>query len=332
MTWLVWRQHRNQAYVAAVGLAAFAVVLLITGREMAAQYQSAVTSCTASHTCGNLASTLNLGSPLLSLLINLTLLVPCLMGVFWGGPLVARDLETGTCQFAWMQSITRSRWLTVKVGWILLAAVAGAGAMSALVTWWSSPVNALNNGRFQAGQFDVQGIVPVGYAVFAVALGIAAGALLRRTLPALAVTLGVYAALRIAIAAYLRPYYMTPLTLTYKLSFGQQAPALNESYLLVARGIVGPGGQVPGSMPLSGAGVSINGVRIGNMPSACSTLVYQGPQRLFNCLGAHGYRGLISYQPASRYWAFQGIETGIFVLLAAALIAVTAIVVIRRDA
>ena len=47
---------------------------------------------------------------------------------------------------------------------------------------------------------------------------------------------------------------------------------------------------------------------------------------------AHGYRGFVTYQPASRYWAFQGIETGIFVVLAAALIALTAVVVLRRDA
>jgi hypothetical protein len=40
----------------------------------------------------------------------------------------------------------------------------------------------------------------------------------------------------------------------------------------------------------------------------------------------------VTYQPASRYWAFQGIETGIFLLLAAALIAVAFAVVSRRDA
>ena len=39
-----------------------------------------------------------------------------------------------------------------------------------------------------------------------------------------------------------------------------------------------------------------------------------------------------TYQPASRYWAFQGIETGIFVVLAAALLAVALAVVSRRDA
>ena len=334
MTWLAWRQHRNQAYRAAAALAVFAVLLLVTGRQMASQYQSALTSCAASHTCGNLADTLSLGTPVLFLLVTLTLVVPCLLGVFWGGPLVARELETGTSQFAWMQSITRSRWVTVKAGWALLAAAAWGGAVSALVTWWSSPVNALNHLNFQPGPFDIQGIVPVGYALFAVALGIAAGTLLRRTLPALAITVGVFVALRIVIASYVRPHYLTALTMTYKLP-RLRPPA--GSYWLVSRGIVGPGGKVPSDQAHGGPGgltqnISINGVPISNMPSACRALVFHGPLRTSSCLTAHGYRGFISYQPASRYWAFQGIETGIFVILAAALIAVTVIAVIRRDA
>jgi len=332
MTWLVWRQHRNQAYLAAAGLAAFAALFLVTGAQMSSQYQSALRSCAASHSCGSVLSTLNLGSPVLSLLINLTLLVPGLLGAFWGGPLVARELETGTSQFAWMQSITRRRWLSVKVGWALLAAAAGAGAISAIVTWWSGPMNALQHGRFLPGQFDVQGIAPVGYALFAVTLGITAGALLRRTVPALATTIGVYAALRIVIAEYLRPHYLTALRVTYPLSFSRQAPSLPGSYLLISRGVAGPGGHAPSSQARLGAGVDINGMRISNLPSACQAVIGQGPARLFRCLNADGYRAFFTYQPASRFWTFQGIETGIFVILAAALIGVTAIVVLRRDA
>ena len=44
------------------------------------------------------------------------------------------------------------------------------------------------------------------------------------------------------------------------------------------------------------------------------------------------FRAFITYQPADRYWTFQGIETGIFLVLAAALIAVTAVALLRRDA
>jgi len=331
MTWLVWRQHRNEAYFAAAALAVFAVLLLVTGRQMASQYHSALTACAASHSCGKL-NTLSLGTPVMFLLVTLTAVVPCLLGVFWGGPLVARELETGTSQFAWMQSVTRSRWLTVKAGWALLAAAAWGGAVSALVTWWSSPVNALNHQNFQPGQFDIQGIVPVGYALFAVALGIAAGTLLRRTLPALAVTIGVFAALRIVVADYLRPHYITAITTTF--SFLHPPPSPTGSYWLVSGGLVGPGGQVPSSPANGGPTLSLDGVpiSINNMPSACRALVFQDPLKTSSCLAAHGYHGLMTYQPASRYWAFQGIETGIFVLLAAALIAVTAIAVTRRDA
>jgi hypothetical protein len=332
MTWLVWRQHRNQAYLAAAALAAFAVVLLITGRQMASQYHSALTSCAASHTCGNLANVLTLGSPGLSLVVTLTLVVPCLLGVFWGGPLVARELETGTNQFAWMQSITRSRWLTAKVGWALLAAAAWGGAVSALVTWWSSPANALNHQNFQPGQFDIQGIVPIGYALFAVALGIAAGSLLRRTLPALAITIGVFTFLRLVVGQDLRSHYMTALSMTF--TFRDPPAVPKGSYWLVSGGVLGPGGQVVSSPANSGPGITFGGVPmpISDMPSVCRTLVFQSPLKFGSCLAAHGYRGLITYQPASRYWAFQGIETGIFAILAAALIAVTVIVVLRRDA
>ena len=331
MTWLVWRQHRNQAYFAAAALAAFAVLLLITGRQMASHYQSALTLCAASHTCGNLANTLILGTPVATFLVTLTVVVPCLLGVFWGGPLVAREFETGTSQFAWMQSITRSRWLAVKVGWALLAAVAWAGAISVLVTWWSSPLNALNHQNFQPSQFDIQGVVPIGYALFAVALGITAGTLLRRTLPALAITIGVFTFVRLVIGQDLRSHYVTAVTKTY--SFLHPPVPPTGSYWQVSGGVIGPGGVVQNSRSANGVGVSFGGVPVpvGRMPSTCRALVFQGPRKFSSCLTAHGYHAIMSYQPASRYWAFQGIETGIFVLLAAALIGVTAIVVLRRD-
>jgi hypothetical protein len=47
---------------------------------------------------------------------------------------------------------------------------------------------------------------------------------------------------------------------------------------------------------------------------------------------SHGYRGYLTYQPASRFWAFQGIETAIFLVLAAVLLGVTFCVLKRRDA
>jgi hypothetical protein len=324
MTWLVWRLHRTQLYIAAALLAALTVLLLVTGLQMASQYHSALAACGASGSCANLASTLFLGSHAVGFLVIMTLGVPALFGLFWGAPLVASELETGTSQFAWMQSVTRRRWLAVTAGWMLLAAAAWGGAVSGLVTWWSGPDNALQLDQFKPGRFDIMGIVPVGYALFAMALGLCAGALIRRTLPALAVTLAGFIVVRAAVTLWLRPHYLSAVTVTYKL-FSGYTPA--GSYWQLAQGIRFPGG---GLVPAPN-GAAIDGIPVGSLPPACAAAasgIRPGPASRQALAAFHGF---ITYQPASRYWAFQGIEFGIFAALAAALIAVTAVVLLRRD-
>jgi hypothetical protein len=263
-------------------------------------------------------SGLSLGSCAFLALVAATSAVPLLAGLFWGAPAVAHELETGTNQFAWTQSITRRRWLAVRAGWLLLAAAVLGGAVSALVTWWMGPDHALNADAFKVNRFDITGIAPVGYAIFAIALGICAGALLRRTLPALAVTLAGFAGIRALIALWLRLHYMTPVTAPF-------TPA--GSYLGISQGITGANGKLPAG------GLSdyyINGLQVPAGGQHCMTIT--SLHNAASCLAAHGYRGYLSYQPASRFWAFQGIETGIFVVLAAVLLAVTFWVLKRRDA
>jgi hypothetical protein len=291
---------------------------------MASQYHSALAACAASDSCGTLASTLFLGSHAVGFLVIMTLGVPALFGLFWGAPLVASELETGTGQFAWMQSVTRKRWLAVTAGEMLLAAAVWGGAVSALVTWWSGPDNALQLDQFKPGRFDIMGIVPVGYALFAMTLGLCAGALLRRSVPALAVTLAGFIVVRAVVAIWLRPHYMSAITVTYKL-FSPFTPT--GSYWQVAQGIRNPAGQL---VPAPN-GAAIDGIPVGSLPAACAAAA-SGVRPTASCRQAlAAYHGFITYQPASRYWAFQGIEFGIFAALAALLIAVTAMVVLRRD-
>jgi hypothetical protein len=324
MTWLVWRTERVQFCVAAGILAALTVLLLVTGVQMAHQYDSALTACRAANSCGTLSS-LFLGSHAVGFLVVLTEGLPALLGLFWGAPLIAHELETGTSQFGWTQSVTRKRWFAVKTGWILLATAVCAGAVSALVTWWSGPNNALQLNRFLPNRFDIQGIVPVGYALFAVALGIAAGVVFRRTLPALAVTLGGFTAVRLLVVFLLRPHYMAPVTATYNLA---SSFAPSGSAWVVSSGILGAGAPYAGNGPAMGIGNVVIPI-----PPVCQGAAKEpGNGQLMACLGAHGYRASVTYQPASRFWAFQSIETGIFVALAAGLIALAAFVLLRRDA
>ena len=325
MTWVTWLQYRYQAALAAALLAGLAVVLLVTGLHAAQVWHSALAGCALHGSCADLpGSPLSLASPRAYGLVVATAAVPLLPGLFWGAPMVAQEAETGTDQFAWTQSITRRRWLAVRTGWLLLGAAVLAGAVSALATWWSGPDNALNAVAFRLGRFDVIDIVPVGYAVFAMALGICAGALLRRIVPAIGVTLAGFVALRV-LTAWLRLYYMTPLTAYYKLTANWPATG---SYLEVSRGIVGQNGLPPVAGP--GMVMAQPGQPI---PAACRpALASVNPDAVASCVTAHGYRGYLIYQPASRFWAFQGIETGIYVALAAALLGVTFWVLKRRGA
>jgi hypothetical protein len=324
MTWLVWRQYRATAAISSVLLAALAAVILVDGFHIASRWHAILTACAGNSGC--LQQQPELVNGVVSDLPYICLVVPVVLGMLWGAPLVASELEARTTEFAWTQSVTRTRWLAVKAGWLLLAAVACGGAASALATWWSGPINAQSATAFTPGQFDTQGIVPIGYAVFAMALGITVGTVARRTLPAIAVVLGGFIALRLVIANLLRPHYLAAVTTYFKVS-GTFTPS-GQPWVL-AQGAVSRTGQTADWGDIVPA-----------LPAACQRLVPGGPtakgdasmNALYSCMQSRGWRGFVTYQPAGRYWPFQGIETGIYVLLAAALIAVAVAVVRRRDA
>jgi hypothetical protein len=322
MNHLVWRQHRNQAIVAGGLLGVLAVVFLITGMHAFHIYDSAITVCTANGTCGQLGDLFHNYIVLIDL-VGLSVAVPALLGLFWGAPLVAREIEQGTHALVWTQSVTRRRWLAVKLSWMLAAAAVWGAGIGMLVNWWSGPLNSLDHYRFEVGHFDTQGLVPMGYSVFAVALGIAAGLVARRVLPAVAATIGGYVGLRVVIAYYLRPHYMTALTNT--VPFGQDEHIAGGSFWALSRTMIDPAGH-----PMDGFRINLS-----NLPGNCGDLVRQGQVgqgQVVRCLGAHGYRIVTSYQPANRFWSFQLIETGIYLGLAAVLVALTFYLINRRDA
>jgi hypothetical protein len=89
-----------------------------------------------------------------------------------------------------------------------VAALTAAELASWLVSWWFAPVDAVNLNRLDPGVFTERGIVAIGYAGFAFALGVAAGALTRRTLPAIATTLLGFTAARIAFTLWTRPHLL----------------------------------------------------------------------------------------------------------------------------
>jgi hypothetical protein len=331
MSYLVWRQYRAQAVIAGALLAAFAVIVVITGLQMASHFHAVVAAC--GHDCRWPADNLVLGSGPVSILVEFTLAVPAMLGMFLGAPLVARELETGTCSFAWTQTVTRRRWLAVKLAWLLLGALAWGAAIAALVTWWSGPRNAAYLNAFNPGTFDVQGVAPAAYSLFAMALGIAVGTVTRRVLVAVGITLGGFFAVRLSVMGWIRQHYMTPLTRYYNPLDNYQPPG---AAWVIQQGVL----DKSGTLLSPGNGQEVNGIPLSALPANCRALLGNGSDAISEahmrqavaCVHAAGIRGFSTYQPAGRYWPFQWIEAGGFVALAAILIAVTFAVLRRRDA
>jgi ABC-type transport system involved in multi-copper enzyme maturation permease subunit len=326
MTWLTWRQFRAPIVVAATALAAFAVILALTGPDLAHLYAtSGLAACRAS--CGSLASTFlsqvrsDAVYPLLFFAGGAALyLTPALIGMFWGAPLVTRELEAGTLRLVWNQSVTRTRWMAAKLGLIGLAAMATAGLLSLMVSWWSGPIDQAGGfpvtmgqlSRFSPLVFDARGLAPVGYAAFAFTLGVTIGVLIRRTLPAMAIALACIAVVQLGWPTAVRPHLIPPNTATSTVSVNVSTARVGHNGELAV-----PVTDLPGAWIISNQTITPSG-KVFVLPDipACNT----GTQQQCNgFLATQHLRRRITYQPASRFWAFQAYETAIFVVLALAL-------------
>jgi ABC-type transport system involved in multi-copper enzyme maturation permease subunit len=294
MTFLFWRLHRVHAIVSAVVIVAIAALIVPTGIAIASSYHHAMMNCSVHHVgCGDIDGTVfGNNGVFTSLVQDLAMAVPLVFGMLWGAPLVAREFEAGTEDFAWTQGVTRRRWVLTNLGWAFLVAAAWGGALAALFTWWRGPYNALE-GPVKFIYFDVQGVAPIAYAVFAMALGIAAGALFRRVVPAIMTTLVAFVAVRIVTALYFRPLF----AVTKNVSALAGPPPLSYS---LGQDVIG-----------------------GSNTATCPNL---------RCVAAHGGYNHITYLPASRFWPIQGVESGIFVVLALALALFTYWSVTTREA
>jgi hypothetical protein len=334
MIWLTWRQFRTQAVVVAAGLSAFAILLLVTGPHLVAMYrQSAIGTCRGNCAASAVSFLNALGQDPTYRLVYilgaaLVILLPAVIGLFWGAPLIARELETGSFRLAWNQSVTRERWLAVKLGILGLASMAAAGLISFILGWWASPIDqAATLGsaagfqiRFFPALFGARGIAPIGYAAFAFTLGVLVGLIIRRTVPAMAITLAVFAAVQIVVPLAIRPHLITPVRDTTAVTASViQGLGTNGSGSQLSVFAAAP--NLPGAWIYSNQVVTASGsTSLGSVPQACQSISPQGFRSCATALAQMHLRQVVVYQPADRYWTFQWLELGIF-LTAAILLA-----------
>jgi hypothetical protein len=332
------RQLRIQAVSAFAALGVVAVAAVLTGPHLVDLYNTTVASCKPPTDCSLAAKDFLANDSLLQIVLTgLLLALPALLGIFWGAPLIARELETGTFRLVLTQSVTRRRWMVMKLGIAFLFGVVGAAALSMIVTAWFGPIDKVAMNQFAPGVFDSRNVVEVGYAVFALALGVTAGILTRRTVPAMAITLVLFAAAHVAMTIWVRPLLMAPdqanmpLASSSGLGFEPGASGITlvadapniPNALVISSRIVDASGQDATSQGLHQFLVNDcpDIIAQANPPSGVSRgpadpVVFQ------NCIAklAGQYHLVVTNQPADRYWTFQWYESAIFVGLAAFLV------------
>lgn len=344
MNWFAWRQHRKQFLIFGLLFAAFAGLLVPTGIHFWNTYQQALSTCASYATpadpqgrCDQLSDLLFQGDGgIFDTVILGAFAGPILLGLFLGAPLLAREYDEGTNKLAWTQGVSRRKWLTIKMLWALGFALFFGAALTALVTWWSRTPNALDHARFTQGHFETQGLMPAAYALFFTAVGGLAGAWCRKPLVAIGITLGVFALCMASFAQWIRPHYMTAVTVTAPIGpdiIDQVIPA--DAWVL-SREVVDSHGKVYDSFSFETTPAQCQKILQAARSESDSTTVRTRTRSTSDsvdaCLNQAGYHVLAKYQPSYRYWDFQRIEAGSYLGLAAIAIAATYWVVLKRDA
>ncbi len=327
MTWLIWRQVRAQLLAVYALVALAALVLALTGPRIARLTPAD----------GNLFGQLTESDRFIYYSgIVVIAVVPALIGIFWGAPLVARELENGTHRLVWNQSVTRHRWLAAKLGIVALLTAVAVGILTLAITWWADPLDGIQSetrgslpSRLAPVAFAMRGVVPIGYAVFALVLGVTLGVLLRRSLPAMALTLAVYVAVQVAVPFLVRPHLVPTVTQTVEISqetmagLGSQggsdtiefqARPSDPSDWVIANETIDADGRVTGlpawfsaCMPDPRRPGTAGAPDVGAVRAPADSL-----DTCFDRLASEGYQQRLVVQPVSHFWPLQWAETAVY--------------------
>lgn len=308
MIWLAWRLQRLGLGLSAGLLALLAAYMHVTGAGIHAAYPDLSRACAAADSlaCSRLSQAVDdWALPYLTLFTWLQL-IPLGFALLAAIPLLLQ-LEQGTFRLVWTQSATRGRWIAAMLGSALLATVVACAGFDLLASWWLQPLDAVQGG-LRPGIFELEGVVPIAYGVFALALVMSAGTLLRRSMAAGGVALAGFLVAHFTIAGWVRPYYLPPARIDWRIGVLQHGALIYDRDWLIATGIS------DGRGPLRAQD---------SVVLICPPKFHGEIQILTACLRQHRWiDNVLIYQPSARFWPFQLIESAIYVGTAAILLLV----------
>ena len=322
LAWVTLRQRRGLFLGLGVFLGLFAAYLVVMAviqgnayNAVAACHPASVARCRElrqsfvhSYWGGNNSVLQSGGAQTVS---SLMFGVPVLLGAFAGAPLLSRELESGTFRFAWTQGAGRTRWVLSTLVVPALVVTAATGAFTAIFYWYLRPFLALGQvSEMLPLTFALLGVAFAAWTLLAYALSAFLGALLRRTVPAMVITLVIYIVLAMQTATAIRPHYATPVTVP------SSSAAANSGWVISIY-----------TTTRTGQEISQNAIQV---PESVQNS--RDPNAFQDWLDQHGYTQWTSLQPDTRFWEFQLIEGAWLTAVSAALIGGSAWLIRRRGA
>jgi hypothetical protein len=340
MIWVTWRQSRTEMFIFAATIAAVALFLIWTGLDIRSHYDSlGIANCLSSdetsRSCQDALGSFSNRVEGVRSLANWLVLFPFLAGALVAAPIVI-DLEQGMYRLAWTQGVTRTRWLATKIGLGVAILITVSLIMMVLWRWWGKPFVSFGE-RIGANQwdstiFDYRAVL-VSYAIFAFALCLVVGTIFRRSIAAFGIALVGFIGIRVLILSKFRPHYLAPRK--YIANSMDRLPASIEksAWHIDSFPSDNLGHSLAWNSPAVQQCFSIGGnlkQAVGSIPSPADVNTAVAAQN--QCFIDHNIYMTTVYQPGSRYWIFQGIESAIFLGMAAILLGITFYWVTRRIA
>lgn len=330
---ITWIQHRFMV-LGTLGLfGGLAIYMLVTYPAIHSLHALWVTNGCPTRGA-NLTTCMGVQSRLLGSEINLTAVdivlhvIPVVVGMFLGAPLIAREFESGTYRFTWTQGMPRALWFALKFILLAVVVVVAACLVGLFATSYSVPYNAVGlMSRWQAGEFDVTGLTLGAWTLFALALGVFFGSLTKRIVSAMAVAFA--AAGAVIIAAY------------WKLDFQLLALGAKVMKTVPSGSGYGPLNQFaqPGISKAPLGSCLVKGWYTNSKGQVLSTHAeklltrtqsFEDGKTQGAWLTQHHYSYWVSYQPGNRFWMFEGVESVILLALALVLVWGTSLLIRRR--
>ncbi|MEU4116635.1 hypothetical protein AB0F71_19340 [Kitasatospora sp. NPDC028055] len=305
LLWLTWRQHR----AALISFAALTAVLLAWMAVNAAELSSAIDLChgpgCAKPVADERAGRIKDAADIAGYQLNLVVFLPAMVGTFLGVPLLAKEYEQRTLLLAWSQDISPQRWLLGKLALLGGFVALLSAALAAECLHVAQLVHlAERRSLFEGTLFQAGGWLPLTLGLAWGTFGVAAGAALRRLLPAFAVVLGAFGT-RTWLLEQLRTHLLAPLTRVLPLAPDRTAGP--DPLAPVPDELLLDGGKSP-FVDAAGHLHPYNEV----MSQYCGSIPDGRGDAFFSCLKQQGLVGIQqSYQPAARLGTFHLIENGL---------------------